>query len=168
MAACDVACQKNKQLKTLLTSLQSATVNKGTDPEAYELARVNYYTVKEGQGWLQTEKERIAKLTLQPIMDKYKKQYAATQPSAPTQSDEVGDEDETRFIHNQIEKERDRAGVHQRLMELTVDGGPTVQWLPYVLDIVIAGLALTVVYMLFTKFYIIKNYLFPSTTISTL
>ena len=169
MAACDVACQRNKQLTTLLTSLQEATVNKGTDPEAYQQARVRYYTLKEGQGWLQKERERVAKLTVQPIVDKYKKDYAAAQqPIKHTQTDEVGDEEEARFIHKQIQEERNKAGVQQRLMELTVSSDPTMSWIPFAINILIALLSLVIVYLLFTKFSVLKSYVTSQTTTSTL
>jgi hypothetical protein len=128
--ACDIACQKNKRLATLLSTLQEATVNKGTNPEAYEKARMNYYTLKEGQSWLHTEKEKIANNKVTPLLDMYTKQFQTLQNAADkkaavkqalddAKAGEVGDEDETRFIHSQIEKEYNKAGVQTRLMELT-------------------------------------------------
>jgi len=162
--ACDVACQRTKQLKELLSTLQEATVNKGTAPEAYERARINYYTVKEGQGWLQAEKERTAKQLVKPIVAKYKARYESSR-TAPqlVNHEEVGDEAESRFIQDQIEKERNTAGVRQRLMELTSDASPETKWYNYFIDILIAILALVIVYQLLTKYTAMQNYFYPST-----
>jgi hypothetical protein len=152
--ACDIQCQKNKQLSTLLTNLHEATTRKGVDPEAYEQARIAYYTLKEGNTWLQAEKEKIARQKIDPIINQYKTRYAELQARKDTKDTEVGDEDEARFIHAQIQEEQNRAGVHKRLREL----GPVSQsWFPLFLDVLIGILILLIVYLAITKFSAIQS-----------
>ncbi len=45
---------KKKALEDARQAMKNAT------PEAYPQARIHYFTLKEGQGWLRTEKERLA------------------------------------------------------------------------------------------------------------
>jgi len=176
--ACDIACQKNKRLATLLSTLQEATVHKGTNPEAYEKARMNYYTLKEGQSWLHTEKEKIANNKVTPLLDMYTKQFQTLQTAADkkaavkqalddAKAGEVGDEDETRFIHSQIEKEYNKAGVQTRLMELTKSPVPEPSSIPMYFDILMGFLILVIVYLLFGagKWQTIQNYFSPPSVI---
>jgi hypothetical protein len=57
---CDPNCQKQKDLALLKVALDTATENQDQDPAGYEKARIAYYTLLNGQGWLNTEKQRIA------------------------------------------------------------------------------------------------------------
>ena len=170
--ACDVQCQRNKQLNVLLTDLQKATVNKTKDPQAYENARMKFYTLKEGQGWLHTEKEKIAQKALKSATDGYEKRHklievenARRQAIDEAKAGEVGDEDEVRFLRSQIAKEKDKAGVHSRLFELTTDTNIVQSsWFPIFLDVLIAFFCLWIVYLLFGagKFMKLKEYVMPS------
>ena len=161
--ACDIQCQRNKKLDSLHEIFHEATLRKGIDPEAYEQARINYYTVKDGQGWLAKEKERIANETVEPILDSYKsrfgliqksidKQNAKQQAMKDVENSQVGDEDDVRFIHSMLKRERDKAGVHKRLLELNPDSTETYSWLPIFLDVLIGLLVLFVAYRLWTRF----------------
>jgi len=162
--ACDIQCQKDKQLQILQGALHEATVNKGTEPEAYEKARTAYYTLKDGAGWLHKEKERKAIQEIDPIIDSYRRKLGAAQVAQASQNareqamkdvqnSQVGDEDEIRFVHDMVMKERDSAGVRRRLLDF---GGGDSQggsdWWSMLLDIVICVLVLVVVYYAYTKY----------------
>jgi hypothetical protein len=152
--ACDIACQRNKQLSTLLKTYQDATVNKNRDPEAYEKARIQYFTVKEGRGWLQTEKKKIAQRKVIPILDSYQKRYDAATAKAQAAQEPanypVGDDDEIRFVTSMIQKEKDKAGVYQRLSQFN---DPVVinntDWLQVVIDTLIGIVALIDIYLVY-------------------
>ena len=49
---CDLNCQKEKDLALLKTKLDDAEKTKDTDPDGYSKARIAYYTLLNGQGWL--------------------------------------------------------------------------------------------------------------------
>ena len=68
-------CQKQKQLDGLKVALDTATLNKDSDPIAYEKARVAYYTLLEGNTWLATEKDSIAKQDIEPVLTQYTNTY---------------------------------------------------------------------------------------------
>ena len=72
---CDFSCQRQKQLDGLKTALDTATDNKDTNPEAYEQARIAYYTLLNGQTWLVGEKDRIAEEEIAPVITQYSDQY---------------------------------------------------------------------------------------------
>jgi len=162
---CDLACQKEKQLSGLLSAMQVA---EHTSPEAYEQARIQYYTLKEGQGWLAKEKERLAKLEVEPILRDLDAKYAIAQAKVSQynqvqelvnslKNKQIGDEEESRYISNQLSKERDKVDVAQRLSILGPSLPINTQWLTIALDVVIALLALYVVYSLTIRSFAIPN-----------
>jgi hypothetical protein len=161
---CDFDCQKNKQLDILQGALYDASLKKGIEPEAYERARTAYYTLKEGQGWLHKEKEKKAVEEIEPIIDRYKHKISKLQASKTAfenrqqairdvESTKVGDEDEVRFIHQQVMKERNSAGVRRRILDF--NGGSGYDWWAIFLDITLSLLVLIVVYFAYT--YYIKS-----------
>jgi hypothetical protein len=171
MAACDVQCQRDKELKRLSSELVKTIPNREKDPEAYEKARTAYYTVKEGQGWVATENERKANETVQPILDSYQAKFdkmkedmiyanALAQAKQDSLNNQAGDEDEVRFIHKEIMKERDEASVYQRLRELEVIPANVYAWLPSFLDLVMGITIIFIFFQIFIqgKLTNIKNY----------
>ena len=61
----------------LFNALQAAENARGTPAgeDAYQSARVAYYTATQGDGWAETEKERVAQTKAQPIIDGLVSQY---------------------------------------------------------------------------------------------
>jgi len=162
MAACDIECQRNRQLRKLGSEMVTAIQNKDKDPEAYEKARASYYTVKEGQGWVHQDKEKQANEKVQPILDSYQQKFdkmkqdslyrsASAQAKQDLLNSQIGDEDEVRFIHSEIEKERDQASVYQRMKELQGLPVDVYAWLPSFLDFVLSIMILYIVYQLFIE-----------------
>jgi hypothetical protein len=171
MAACDVQCHRDKELKRLSSDVLRIIPNREKDPEAYEKARTAYYTVKEGQGWVAAENEKKANEAVQPILDSYQAKFdkmkedmiyadAAAQAKQDALNNQVGDEDEVRFIHREIMKERDEASVYQRLQELAGIPVDVYAWLPSFLDLVLGVTILVLVFQIFIqgKLSNIKNY----------
>jgi hypothetical protein len=157
MAVCDIACQREKQLSGLLTAFKRAEVTKDSDPVSYERAKINYFTLKDGQEWLIGEKQRIAKQTIDPVLAKYTQQFQALKAEVDTsaanasakqsaKSDEVGDEEDTRYLHKQILSENDKYGVAQRLSEIGLPTAMGYSWIPILLDILIAVSILAILY----------------------
>jgi len=162
MDVCDIQCQRDKQLKQLNSAMVAAIQNKETNPEAYEQAKVAYYTVKEGQGWLSKDKEDKANQAVQPILDSYqtkfdkmkddiKYQTMRLQAKQDALNSQVGDEDEVRFIQSQIEKEREAASVYRRTKELEGLPVDVYAWLPSFLDLLLSITILWVVYQIFIE-----------------
>ena len=162
-------CQKQKQLDGLKVALDTATLNKDSDPIAYEKARVAYYTLLEGNTWLATEKDSIAKQDIEPVLTQYTNTYNELKDRKKQQdifvnlatslkTQEQGNEEELTFLNKETNKEKIDTDVLNRLTELK--GSPTVEfdWILYLLYFIIGSLSLCVVYLLITK---IIAYVYP-------
>jgi hypothetical protein len=131
---CDLKCQKEKQLKGLYDIMESSKNN----PVAYEKARLQYYTLKDGQGWLAKEKEKKAKEEIEAKVQSINAKYDSLKSklvTVPTQ--EPG-------IHID-----DKVAVAERLSQFT----PTSMssWFSIFLDVIIACLGLFICYSLFNR-----------------
>ena len=63
---------KQKQTEDAFRQLQQAENVRDQSPEAYERARVNYYSLIQGPEWIEQEKERIAKVDVEPMLSRYR------------------------------------------------------------------------------------------------
>jgi len=75
MAIADAKIDKSVKLKTAFTSLQDAEAARDQAPDAYQSARIAYYTMVKGEGWIEQEKNRIANVEAQPVVNDYLRQY---------------------------------------------------------------------------------------------
>jgi hypothetical protein len=164
--SCDLDCQRQKQLSDLKYALDLAEKTKSTDPEGYQQARIKYYTLLEGQGWLAKEKESIARSELDPLISEYTAKYEELKSAKKSQSifanlagalktQAESDEHDNNFLKKQISKGVDQTNTLNRMSQLTgIPAGFT--FLPYlsiILDIVIGILAIVIVYMLYSRFF---------------
>jgi hypothetical protein len=148
-----VAEARQKNLEDARLAMQNAT------PEAYPQARIRYFTLKEGQGWLRSEKERLADAEIDPVLRDLEAKYD-TNHRVETKSDT-----ESRYLHRRLLEEKDKVGVALRSAEL---GTSVVQtsWLPYILDMLIAVTGLGCVYLLLSgKASRIMGFFRPTNTI---
>ena len=159
---CDSKCRKEKQLQGLTTALENTEKTKDSNPQAYAQARTNFYTLKEGPGWVTKEKQKVASQQVDPVIQKYQEKYNLLKQQLDSQRgpensepQEVGDEAETRFIMKQLGLERDEASVAQRLVELRADSTTspiaTPSWLPWILNISILVLGVLIVYFFISR-----------------
>jgi hypothetical protein len=70
---------KNDQLRNAFQSLQDAENARDKAPDAYNTARVSYYTLLKGDGWKQEEAERVAKSEVLPKLNEYQTQLQTIQ-----------------------------------------------------------------------------------------
>jgi hypothetical protein len=163
--ACDLDCQRQTQLGGLKTALELAEKTKTTDPEGYEKARVKYYTLLEGQGWLAKEKETIAKNELDPLIKGYTSKYQELKGNEKSQSifanlagalksQASADEEGNNFLKKQIAKGIDQTNTLNRISQLTgvPPGFTIIPYLSIILDVLIGIFALSVIYMLYSRF----------------
>ena len=66
---------KEKRLHDAFTALQQAEDTRDSNPEAYQLARNNYYTLKNGDEWLDTERQRLLDAEITPETDRFRSDY---------------------------------------------------------------------------------------------
>jgi hypothetical protein len=171
-------------LVLLKAALDTATENQDQDPAGYEKARIAYYTLLNGQGWLNTEKQRIATDDVQPVLNNYTTQYNALKGEKQSQSiftnlsnaliaQEGADTADNAFLNKQLDSERDKADVMNRLNELAT-GTPETNsgsgsYIPLIVDIIIGILIVAVLYLGFTKMNSIENmFVVPPTSVTSI
>jgi hypothetical protein len=161
---CDLKCQKEKDLALLKTNLDNA--DKEKDPDGYEKARIAYYTLLNGQGWLQAEKQKIAKEEVEPLLTNYRTEYDALKGEKKSQSmftklmnHMKSQNNDTDFLNKELLKEKDKADVLDRMNELnagTPVSNPSPEglyaYIPFLIDLIIVLLAFTVIYLIYSKF----------------
>jgi hypothetical protein len=150
--------------------------------EAYEQARIAYYTLLNGQGWLNTEKQRIATEVVEPVLKQYKTNFDALKGEKKSQtlfmnvsnalkSQEQADESTNAFLKKEMVSEKDKADVLNRLNELNagtpVSQPTTTSYIPILVDLLIALLAIGVLYFGYTKLDVIKQR-FGSTSVPSI
>jgi hypothetical protein len=176
---CDLDCQKQKDLALLKTALDTATDNQDQDPEGYEQARIAYYTLLNGQGWLNSEKQRIATQDVQPVVSSYNTRYNALKGEKQAQSvfvnladnlkaQENSDKENNAFLKKELTSEKDKADVLSRLNELAsgtpyTESSPS-QYISIFVDLIIVFLIVVVVYLGYTKFLVPKQSILASVT----
>lgn len=72
----DANIDKEIKIKTAYDSLQAAENARDTAPEAYQQARIAYYTLIKGDTWINDEKTRIGKVEAQPVIQNYLSNYS--------------------------------------------------------------------------------------------
>ena len=75
MAIADAKIDKELKARTAFTALQEAEAVRDQAPDAYQSARIAYYTMTKGTGWIEQEKNRIANVEAQPVVNNYMKKY---------------------------------------------------------------------------------------------
>lgn len=78
-AVVDANVGKQQKIQDAFKALQNAENARDVSPQAYEDARIRYYTLTKGDTWLQEERERVAKAEVNPVVNQYASQYVDMQ-----------------------------------------------------------------------------------------
>lgn len=68
-AVADANVDKAVKVKTAYDKLQLAENARDQSPDAYQQARVGYYTLVKGDKWIEEERQRIANVEAQPVIN---------------------------------------------------------------------------------------------------
>lgn len=169
ITVCDANCQRQKLLSGLKTNLDLKEETKAQDPEGYEQARIAYYTALNGDSWLISEKDRIAKNEVSPKITEYTNRYNDLKKENSSQkvfvnlmnalkADEANDEENLHYMKKELQSEKDKAAVLDRLTVLGQPSEPSTNYMPIILDVVLAILGLVVLYLGYKKLDTIKGY----------
>lgn len=74
-AVADGNVDQQKKIDDAFRALQQAENVRDTSPQAYQDARIRYYTLTKGENWMQEERQRIANAEINPILNQYTDQY---------------------------------------------------------------------------------------------
>lgn len=66
---------REQRLHDTFTALQQAEDTRDSNPEGYQLARNAYYTLKNGDDWIDTERQRLLDAEVTPETDRYRSDY---------------------------------------------------------------------------------------------
>lgn len=146
---CDSECMKGKTLAGLKAKLDSSK-----NPADREQARLAYFTMLNGQDWLQKEKERIAKLEVEPALADYRTRFNALKQQQKTQSMFVTlmnqNMSDSHFVDEKLKKQESNTGALVRLNELT-PAEAYFSFFPLLLDVLLVVLGLTFAYLVYSK-----------------
>jgi hypothetical protein len=76
MAVADANIDRETKINTAFNALQAAENARDTAPDAYQQARIAYYTLIKGDTWINDEKTRIGKVESQPVIQNYLSNYS--------------------------------------------------------------------------------------------
>jgi len=79
IAIADEKISRNDKLNTAFRSMQDAENARDTAPDAYQTARVAYYTLLKGDTWIEEEKNRVANAEAQPVINNFLDKYKGLQ-----------------------------------------------------------------------------------------
>jgi hypothetical protein len=157
------------QIDAAFKQLQDAENVRDQSPEAYQQARVNYYTLVRGPEWIDTEKQRIAAADVEPEVSRYRSLLGSITSRQENQQrtqevmNAVKDgvltlKDDFKYTTNtfkeQIENLKNQINIERRGREQSVDESSQdfYKWIDALLNLfIIAGLLYAV--FLFWKKY---------------
>ena len=157
---------KDKKLKDAFARLQDAENARDQAPDAYQQARSNYYTLKEGDTWKDRERERILKAEVDPVAKTFEKTKsdAVRQFDAQRKTVDVvnGLKDKVLSLKDEVKYAadtfKDQIGkvenaIQRERRERTTSPQSSIwDWFDTILNIFILGSLLYVVYILFRKY----------------
>jgi hypothetical protein len=79
LAVADANIDKTTKINTAFNQLQAAENARDVAPDAYQAARVAYYTLVKGDTWLNDEQTRIANVEAQPVINDLVGKYQSLQ-----------------------------------------------------------------------------------------
>lgn len=156
---------KNTKLKDAFQRLQDAENARDKAPDAYQQARSNYYTIKDGESWKEREKERLLKSEVEPIAQKFveTKTNAIRQFESQRKTVDVVNglkdkvlsiKDEMKYAADTFQKQLTgvKEAIHrERRGRVTETKVSFWDWLDTLLNIIIIGSLLYVIYLLYKK-----------------
>ena len=177
LAVEDAKIDKTTKLATAFNKLQESENARDTAPDAYQTARVAYYTLLKGDTWIEEEKNRVANAEAQPIinnfLDKYKGlQYTRSRQQAVIDSmnnvkqSVLGVKDDLDFSVSNFQKHIDdiKNQINKDKRDQDIQLAKATTWIEVILNWMIALVSLIAIYFLVKYLMRPKPGAPPSTT----
>jgi hypothetical protein len=162
----DEKISKDVKLRDAFQRLQDAENVRDKAPNAYQQARSNYYTLKEGETWKEREKERLLKAEVEPVAKKFedRKSNALRQFESQRKTVDVVNglrdnvlslKDEMKYAADTFQeqlKKVNEAINRERRGRVTETQVSIWDWMDFILNGLIVVSLLYVIYLLFKKF----------------
>jgi hypothetical protein len=157
---------KDQKLRDAFQRLQDAENVRDQAPDAYQQARSNYYTLKEGDKWLEREKERMLKAEVEPVVKKlvdtktnalrqYESQRKTVDVVNGLKDNVLSLKDEMKYAADTFQEQLDKvkeAINRERRGRVTETKVSIWDWADFLLNGVIVISLLYVIYILYKKF----------------
>ena len=157
---------KETKLKDAFQRLQDAENARDKAPDAYQQARATYYILREGEGWKEREKERLLKSDIEPKARQFEdtKQKALQQYETQRKTVDVVNglkdrvlsiKDELKYAANTFKEQLDKVqdAINRERRGRTQETKVSFfDWLDTILNIVIIGALLYVIYIIYRKY----------------
>lgn len=145
--ACDIECQKQKQLKTLLGAYNDASQKAGSDPQGYERAKIAYFSLRDGPTWLHNYKLQKE----QQAQEQAKRKSDSTKAAQDYNSQQNPHSEDDYSFNKYVQQKKDENDVQWRLFEFQSNWSYLELGLTIILSLYIA-------YQVFTKIPKFLNY----------
>jgi hypothetical protein len=162
----DEKISKSLKLKNAFQRLMEAENVRDKAPGAYQQARTNYYTLKEGDTWKERERERILKADVEPIAKRFMEVKTKTFQQYENQRKTVdvvnglkdtvlSMKDEMKYaattFQDQLNKVKDAVNREHRGRDSVTEVN-IWDWVDFILNGVIVISLMYVIYLLYKKF----------------
>jgi hypothetical protein len=172
IAIIDEKIGKGKRIKDAFARLQDAENARDNAPDAYQQARILYYTLVKGDSWVEEEKKRIARVEVYPAIAQYRasEQKATKDFDAQRKTVDIVNglkdkvlslKDDVQYasttLKQQVEKVKNQINMERRGREKET----TVSfwsWLDTLLNVVIVGALLYALMVIYPK---AMKYMYP-------
>lgn len=153
---------RTSQVTNAFRTLQDAEGVRDTSPDAYQMARIAYYTLTDGAGWINEERQRVLAAEIDPEVESYRKSYKdvtgrreaqqrtqdimrAVKDGVLSMKDDV--QYTTKTFQDQIEVLKNQINIERRGREKPSDNGfftwvDTILNLLIVIALIFAGLTI--------------------------
>ena len=126
--------EKERRIQEAYTTFERAARTRDEDPEGYEQARFQYYSLKNGPDWANQEKKRISDKKMDPVLTAYRKQYQDLEKEHSLRRDftnsiaTIRDKQASMksslqktfsFFNGILDEKKDKMSVYDRYLELT-------------------------------------------------
>lgn len=157
--------EKQLEVNNAFKELQTAENVRDQSPDAYQSARIRYYTLVKGADWIDEEKERLAVAEVTPAVSKYEQlrtdltsridQQQKTIDLATSVKDKIlSVRDEMRYSANTFSKQIDdlRNQINmERKKQDTERVTSTWGWFDIFLNVILILVSISVIYVIFKK-----------------
>jgi soluble cytochrome b562 len=152
---------KVKEVQDAFKALQDAENVRDKSPDAYQTARIRYYTLVKGEGWAKEEAERVGKAEADPLLNQYRAAYQQTLGQIDKQQKTLdvvqGVKDKVLSLRDDLDYSVSTFGkqIKEIKNQINMNRSETKEdenfWVNFLLNAMIVLISLGVAFMLFTK-----------------
>lgn len=152
---------KGREVQIAFKALQDAENVRDKSPDAYQTARIRYYTLLKGEGWTKEEAERVGKAEADPIIQQYRATYTQTLGQLDKQQKTLdvvqGVKDKVLSLRDDMHYSVSTFGkqLGELKNQINMERGRTKEdenfWVNFILNAMIVLVSIGVIYLVFNR-----------------